>query len=200
MRLQKGNPDKAFRTERSAHLRLSNRGLPVPRLLRHDDEAFVTADSGPNLQMLVRKGRLQPAEQHDALLAAATGLGVLHAAGVSHGRPGLKDICWKDGRVTFVDFERALPRRDIPSGHAMDALVFFHSLLSEIDDPATIDGARAVYVAAAPDGISDIAARRVRLIAPIIAVLHPLLGQMNHKAEFRAIIPTVALFRAQRTQ
>ena len=55
LRLQKGNPDRAFRSELSALQRMSGHDLPVPRLLQADDSSFVIGDAGPNLRKLIRR-------------------------------------------------------------------------------------------------------------------------------------------------
>ena len=195
MRLQKGNADRAFQTELAALHRMQGKGLAVPRLLHVETGSFTITDGGRNLRKQIVYGHLTEPERDAALIAAATALGRLHAAGFSHGRPALKDICWQEGTITLIDFERATPRRNTPSGHALDVIVLFHSMIGVTGGPTpAVHAARAAYIDTAPPGIWPLAAKRLRRLAPLARLIRPAVGRLSHKAEFASIAPTVAFF------
>ena len=130
-RVLKGDPRSGFEREKAALQSMQGRGLPVPDLVASGDGYFATEAVGENLLALMRReGQSSPAF-HRALGAGAAALARLHGAGVSHGRPNLKDICWKNGDVRFIDFERASPSRNTAKGHATDLLLFVYNTMAE---------------------------------------------------------------------
>ena len=104
-RLQKGNPLRAFARERRIHRDLLARGAPVPPILAEDDSYIVLPDSGPSLEALLADA--PPDERLRAFRAAGVALAGLHAAGLAHGRPLPRDLCWDGTQITFLDFEGA---------------------------------------------------------------------------------------------
>ncbi|MEZ5798606.1 MAG: hypothetical protein R3D63_14680 [Paracoccaceae bacterium] len=104
MRLQKGDPVRAFEAERRGLHALADRGLPVAGLLAEGDDWFVMQDAGPILPQVVAD-----APEDEALRAfavAGRALGRLHWAGLVHGRPAVRDICWDGQEARFIDLER----------------------------------------------------------------------------------------------
>ena len=126
-RLQKGEAHAAFVAERDALQRLQKAGVPVPVIVAESDDYFATIDGGPSLKHLLR-GHLGPSESHlDAYGAAGKQLALMHKMHLSHGRPSIKDMCWKDGRITFLDFERFHTKRNTPKGHMQDLVMMVFS-------------------------------------------------------------------------
>ncbi|PYF10972.1 hypothetical protein C8J30_10366 [Rhodobacter viridis] len=196
LRLQKGDPRRLFEAERSAYLSLQDAHLPFPKVLAEGPDHFVLADAGPTVRSLLRRSGSEAPDVRAALVAAARALAGLHAAGYSHGRPNLCDICWQDGQITFIDLEKYRARHNTPGGHVWDVLIFFFDLCAEtgrID--ASVLAARAAYRAADTKGIWEAAVRRMRQMRPFWAVLVALTRPLRHKRDFRAIGPFVALFR-----
>lgn len=134
LRLQKGNANTAFSAERDALHQLQAAGVPVPKIIAEGPDYFATADSGPSLKQLL----IGPAtDQTEAYLEAGKQLALMHQKQLSHGRPSLKDICWKDGRITFLDFERFHHKRNTPKGHMQDLVIMVFSAyaITESDCP-----------------------------------------------------------------
>ncbi|KPU84956.1 hypothetical protein JI58_00525 [Marinosulfonomonas sp. PRT-SC04] len=127
MWLQKGNPKTAFTAERNALLRLQTAGVPVPVIVAQGPGYFATADSGPSLKQLFQGADGPPADHLDAYQAAGKQLALMHKRKLSHGRPSIKDICWKDRRITFLDFERFHEKRNTPKGHMQDLVMMIFS-------------------------------------------------------------------------
>lgn len=128
--LQKGNPQRAFERERSAYHILGDANVPIPPLVGESDSWFVVPDTGPTLSQMLWEGEGTQSERITAFQAAGAGLAKWHAAGFSHGRPAIRDICWKEGRITFIDLENYRNRFNGRYGHARDLIIFVHSGLT----------------------------------------------------------------------
>ncbi len=191
MRLQKGDPVAAFAQEVAAHHRFVELGLPVPEIVADGHSYLITRDAGPTLTHIFGTGLGQ--EFHKALFAAAQALAGCHAAGISHGRPSLKDICWKDGRITFLDFERAASKRNGDGGQAMDLLILlFSTSVVTAGDHAAMASVRDGYRAAGGDRIWTVAQKRLRRLAILRYLLLPVSWILKGNKEFDAIRPFYA--------
>ena len=194
MRLQKGNPRRAFAAERQAMKALAAAGLPVPPILAEGEDFFVTPDCGPSLRHLLHDRDLAEPERLAAFRAAAEGLARFHARGLSHGRPSLKDICWDGRAARFLDLERFAARRNRLKGHAEDLVMLFLSAFTETGraTPET-EALVAGYRAHDPGGVWEAAARlcrRMRWVDPLTRPIQRLRGGR----EFRAIPLTFRTF------
>lgn len=182
MRLQKGDPKAAFEAERQAHRRFLDLGLPIPPIVEEGPDHIVTADGGPTLRQLLWSG----SDEFDRALAdAAEGLTRFHAAHVTHGRPNLKDICWKDDKVTFLDLERA--GRGTPD---LDLLVFLFSITADSKgDHRLFEIGRDAYLDAGEPGVWKAARARTRRLRPLAVALMPVAWLQPKNREFNAIGP-----------
>lgn len=195
MRLQKGDAKAAFNAEKSAYIRLSTLGLPVPKLLDEGENYFVTEDSGPILIKILRKNGALGEDFQNAIGVAAETLARFHALGYSHGRPALKDICWDQKNITFIDLERISPSRDNLKGHGLDVLVFFFSLIAETGGTGKeVFAARKRYQAKDDKGVWQEAQRQTGKLRILAFVLWPLIRLLRHKREFAAIDPLLRFF------
>ncbi|WP_456389517.1 hypothetical protein [Profundibacter sp.] len=127
MRLQKGDARAAFLAERDALHLLRKAGVPVPVIVAEGEDYFATADCGPSLKWLLLDYDGASISHLDAYAAAGKQLALMHKQQLSHGRPSVKDICWKDGRITFLDFERFHEKRNTPKGHMQDLVILVFS-------------------------------------------------------------------------
>jgi len=193
MRLQKGDPDAAFAEECTAHQALFERGLPVAPVVAAGPEFLVTEDCGRPLRAIAWQD--PPEVFHPALAAAATALASLHAAGVSHGRPSLKDICWQEGRIAFLDLERAGRDRALDRAQAMDVLILIFSTAVETGGSETaMQVAKDAYLAAGERAVWDHAAKRARWWAALRLPLWPVARLLRGNREFDAIGPFFRFF------
>lgn len=126
-RLQKGNPSRAFKREREGLRQLYAMGLPVPRIIDEGPDYFVTPDASKSLENIFRSPEYSDAERETALNAAVRALHRLHEAGVSHGRPNLKDILWNGRYITLIDFERFGKTRHSHTAQVLDFIIFAFS-------------------------------------------------------------------------
>ncbi|SOB94846.1 hypothetical protein SAMN05877831_101658 [Rhodobacter maris] len=196
LRLQKGDPRQLFEAERQAYLSLQGKHLPFPRLLDSRPGEFVLADAGPSVKAIILREGAHSVPGQAAIVAAAEALARLHRAGYSHGRPSLRDICYQDGTITFIDLEKYRPDHNNPSGHVWDLLIFFFDICiatGRLDE--TVLAARDAYRAADSRGIWARAERKMRHLRPVWALLRPLTWRwLSHHRDFRAIAPLCALF------
>ncbi len=196
MRLQKGNAQTAFKAERTALHTLQTAGIPVPDILAEGPDFIATADSGPSLQYLLMAQSGTPSERAKAFKAAGEQLATMHAAHLSHGRPSIKDICWKNDHITFLDFERFHAKRNTPKGHMQDLIMLVFSAYAVTGrDCPEITGAIEGYRANDPDHIWERAARWCHKMRWVDFVTKPIQWRRAGKArEFKAIPLTLNAF------
>lgn len=186
MRLQKGDPQKAFAQEVAAHKALADRGLPVPAIVSSGPDHIVTEDCGVPLKWLLRT---EPGQRDELLAAAGRALAAWHGAGAAHGRPNLKDICWDGQRITFLDFERSGRDANLARAQEMDVLIFTFSVAVETGSSEdAMHVARDSYRAALPD-LWQNARARLRRYLPLRWLLWPVTRALSAKREFAAVDP-----------
>ena len=187
MRLQKGDPARAFAAEVAAHQEYEARGLPVAPVVLTSERYLVTRDCGAHLKALARAGS---PDFPEALAAGARALARVHNEGLSHGRPSLKDICWQDGRIAFLDLERA--GREGAGGRSMDVLILIFSTAVETrNDTAAMRIARDAYIAADGQKVWAAAQTRARRYRALGWVLKPVVALLRGNREFEAIGPVL---------
>jgi hypothetical protein len=143
-RLQKGAPGATFAAERHGARLLAAAGLPVVPPVAEGPDFLLLRDAGPSLERLLRPGAAGGAERRRAFAAAGRALAALHAAGVVHGRPALRDICWDGVQARFIDLERFRA----PAGaaaQARDLLILAQTWFAR--RPAVQSELRAFYAA-----------------------------------------------------
>lgn len=173
-RLQKGNGAVAFRREVARLKAFAAKGVPVPPILTETPDMIVLADVGKPLTRLARRA---PADEFQHVLSlAAVALAQLHAMGVSHGRPRLRDICWNRAEIRFVDLEAGARLTASRLRQARDLLVFLHSIFqNDPDISACADGALAAYGGADHGQIVPLARRIARWLRPVAFLVTPLI-------------------------
>ena len=82
------------------------KGILVPEIVYRTDRAVVVRDVGPSIADRLYLLREKDSVLHEALIVQSfDALGEMHAAGLCHGRPHLRDFFLKDGKIGFLDFE-----------------------------------------------------------------------------------------------
>lgn len=200
MRLQKGNARQAFMAERDGMHRLHQAGVPVPEIVAEGPDYFATADCGPPLKYLLL-GILGSTTGHtEAFEAAGKQLALMHAKHLSHGRPSIKDICWQDGRITFLDFERFHNKRNTPKGHMQDLVMMVFSTYAVTGrDSPEVDALIKGYRDHDPASILQAAVRWCAKMRWIDYLTKPIQWRKPGKAvEFKAIPLTLNAFARSR--
>lgn len=203
-RLQKGDPQRALETERAALRDLGARGLPVARLVAEGPDYLVTEDAGTPLSHLLSDpaaaGAARPADLAAAFAAAGAALADLHRAGVAHGRPALRDICWDGHQARFIDLEAWRPGPSGPARMARDVLVLLHSVLVLRPDPGPeLAAALAGWQRRAPAGLWPRVQRQAAALGLLRAPVRLLLRLRPRTREFAAALVLIDWLTAQRT-
>jgi tRNA A-37 threonylcarbamoyl transferase component Bud32 len=188
-RLQKGDPLRAFQAERDGLEQLARLGAPVPRLVLSGPDFMLLEDAGPTLSHLLDDPGTPESVAKAAIGAAGTALGRLHARGLAHGRPYLRDICWDGAQIRMIDFER-FSQRNGAGRQGRDAVLFLSSLLQTPRGEALFDTALAAWRAEAPEAATRAATRWVwclRLLAPTARAIARLRAKQSEIAGFLAL-------------
>lgn len=193
MRLQKGDAQQAFAAEVAAHTAYADQGLPVAQVIAATDNYLITADSGTSIKWLLRSGNPSFPE---ALAAGARALAALHAAGVNHGRPSLKDICWDGTRIAFVDLERAGRETNVARGQVTDLMVLIFSTAVETHgDAHAMQTARDAYLSVGEASVWQAAQSRARRYAPLGWLAWPVAKVLRGNREYAAVAPFFRFMR-----
>ena len=123
-RVQKGDPESAFAREISLLIEFRQRGAAVPRIVAQDAGYLVLADHGIPLQSMI----YQQTADHALMRQTGKALAELHALGLAHGRPSLRDICWDGAELTFLDLEAGARVQASPRDQARDLFLLLHSV------------------------------------------------------------------------
>ena len=129
------------------------RGIRVPEVFAAGDEWLALADCGDNLIDVLGDADLPVQAAQTILSSAAENLAALHALGIHHGRPALKDMVWDGQEVTLLDFEDGIIVGLSREKRILrDLLIFMQSIFKEMgnDGPLLAAGAFAVYARIQP--------------------------------------------------
>lgn len=110
---------------------------------------MVTEDGGMTVKSWLDRD-IPEEEKRKILRRAGTALCRLHRAGVVHGRPALRDITCRDGRISFLDWENRLYSRNPEEQKAIDFLLFLQAIYRENypEEKGRIEAAESGYVEA----------------------------------------------------
>jgi len=187
-RLRKGDPLKALAREVDGYRALNERGLAAPQLVAADTGYFITRNGGTSLVALLHDPKTSDEERSQALCAAATALHQLHAAGMAHGRPNLKDILWDGSNICFIDFELFGVIRNMRMAQVSDLLIFALSCYATSRmNVADINKALAHYKAGDQRGIWRGAMRWIRHGRALDWLMRPLLRGNRRVRDLRAL-------------
>ena len=196
MRLQKGDPARAFAAEREGLRALAGAGLPVAGVLLEGPGWMLMPDAGPVLPEVVADPSRDEAGKLAALARAGRALGLLHWAGMVHGRPAVRDICWDGQEARFIDLERFRPARRGGLWQAADVVMFTQTAFTRWpEDTRWPEAALASYAENSPPGAMARVARLAGWLAPL-GRLAVLLAQLKPESrELRAVGLTLKRLR-----
>ena len=198
MRLQKGDPARSFEAEREGIRALQAQGLPVAGLAMEGPGWFLLPDAGPVLPQVVGDATRGEAAKLRAMAAAGAALAVLHRAGMVHGRPAVRDICWDGAQVRFIDLERFCRARPGGFRQAVDLMVLAQSAFALWPgDVRWLEAAFAGYRPGGPPGALVRAVCLGRLLAPLGWLARALLPLRPRSRELRALGPVLPWLRRQ---
>jgi tRNA A-37 threonylcarbamoyl transferase component Bud32 len=196
MRAQKGDPAMAFEAERAGLHALAEAGLPVAELAAEGPDWVLMPDAGPVLPTVVGEKGRSDAEKLAAFAAAGRSLGRLHWAGLVHGRPAVRDICWDGQEARFIDLERFRPGARGGVRQAADLVMFAQTAFTQWpEDARWLDAALDSYAANAPEGAPARVRRLARWLAPLGWLAAGLARLRPESRELRAVGLTLQRLR-----
>ena len=138
MWLLKGNANKSLNREINVLCKMNDSCAPVPKLVcsqafdlkKKQLGFFVVEDSGLTIKQWLQDKDIDTEHFHQILKDSSRALAKLHMMNLVHGRPALRDICWYQGCVTFIDFESKLKNLSLIKHQARDLLLYIHSLFA----------------------------------------------------------------------
>ncbi|KQW32023.1 serine/threonine protein phosphatase [Rhizobium sp. Root274] len=164
--------------------------FPVPKIVYASQTAMVMSDVGPTIDRRMRLLRRSDPVAHDALLIeVAEALGRVHAAGLSHGRPHVRDFFLQDGKVGFMDFEED-PASVMPLAlaQARDVLLYFLVVTSRALSPeTTCPAALNAWLIHAPEAARVELVKLTALIGRILPLAR-LIGRVHMGSDLRRFI------------
>jgi tRNA A-37 threonylcarbamoyl transferase component Bud32 len=168
----------------------SKMGFAVPQVIYASDTAMVLADVGPTISAKLKGLKRTAPDAHDAMLIkCAAALGGLHAAGLCHGRPHVRDFFECHGEVGFMDFEEE-PQAVMPlaTAQARDVwLLFLLVTTKAVSKEKTCDEAYRAWASCAPAA----AIQELSCLTSVLGVFLPLarlIGRLHMGSDLRRFI------------
>jgi tRNA A-37 threonylcarbamoyl transferase component Bud32 len=170
--------------------RFAEKGFPVAEIVYASDTAIALGDVGPTVEVMLKGLKNASPAENDALLVKATeALGALHAAGLCHGRPHVRDFFLRDGRIGFMDFEEE-PEAVMPleSAQARDLwLLFLIVATRSVEQQKTCDEAFRLWRKQAPAATVQELQRLVTVLARFLPLAR-LIGRVRMGSDLRRFI------------
>ena len=141
-----------------------------PEIVYLDADCMVTRAAGENINHWMKES-ISEEEKVGILFQVGQALGELHQAGMTHGRPALRDFLYEDGRVTLLDWENQPRAENKDKCMALDYLLLLLSLFRE-------PYARKDYVEALEKGYADKAGAETREWARTFLRKHAFIGNL----------------------
>ena len=196
LRLQKGDPARAFAAEREGLRLLAAEGLPVAGIAAEGPDWVLMPDAGPVLTSVVADDGRRVAEKLAAFAAAGRALGLLHWAGMAHGRPAVRDICWDGQEARFIDLERFRRAKRAGFWQAADVVMFTQTAFTAWpEDARWLEAALGAYAVSAPEGAMAAVRRLVWWLAPVGWLAAALSRLRPGSRELRAVGLTLGRLR-----
>lgn len=168
LRLQKGDPEAGFAAERDGLRAFSEAGLPVAEVVLEGPGWMLMPDAGPVLTEVVADSGRAETEKLAVFARAGRALGLLHWAGMVHGRPAVRDICWDGQEARFIDLERFRRGRRSGLWQAADVVMFAQTAFTQWpEDSRWLDAALMGYATNAPEGAMPRVRRLAFWLAPL---------------------------------
>lgn len=169
---------------------LSSKGFPVPQVVYTSSTAFALRDIGKTIATMLSELRHKNHIEHDALLVkCANDLGLLHAAGLCHGRPHMRDFFLENDRIGFMDFEEE-PELVMPLevAQARDLWLLFLPLsLTSIDKDKTLQNAYAQWEKNAPQLAKAELKKMIDILSRFLPLVR-LIGRVRMGSDLRRFI------------
>ncbi|WHA43079.1 serine/threonine protein phosphatase [Agrobacterium larrymoorei] len=196
-------PNEMMAREKRRMIEFAQAGFAVPEIIYASETAIVLSDVGPTVQRTLKMFKGQESDAHDPLLVdAAAAIGNLHAAGLCHGRPHVRDFFIRDGQIGFMDFEEE-PQSVMPlaTAQARDIWLLFLPLTTlAMDAEKTLPAAYNAWASRAPAAAIAELRRLVHVLGRFLPLAR-LIGRVQMGSDLRRfILATDFLTNAVKTE
>ncbi|WP_439240606.1 lipopolysaccharide kinase InaA family protein [Lonepinella sp. BR2474] len=130
-RFLKPHPRKTFHKEVKRLLVLQQKKAPIPHIYIANDSMLVMEDAGISVNHWMADPLISSEQKQQILNDCAIALADLHKQKLIHGRPFVKDILWKNGIVSFVDFEVDIISHNPIQQQVQDNILFIIGMCRE---------------------------------------------------------------------
>lgn len=169
--------------------------IHCPQLLYADDTHLITTDAGIPLEQHLKT--LSDNNRNDFIMLATNALAALHAKGLCHGRPYLKDFVWDKSKKTigFIDLEEnPLTVMSLAEAQARDLWIFIGGITPFYpDDVESLAAIIRTYDRDAPHDYREPLDKLVRILSPIRKLLRLLFQDDLGRDTLKAVRATEAL-------
>ncbi|ODN71427.1 hypothetical protein [Methylobrevis pamukkalensis] len=174
---------------------LREAGFRVPEIVYASSRALVLSDLGPTLaRQVVRDPGPARDEFHRGLCAAAATLARLHAVGLVHGRPSLRDFTWNGEEIGFLDFEEAPTTvMAFSPAAARDVWLLALQVHDGTRDEAATGAVMDHYAAAIRPDVREALRKVLRILLPLARLLRRPCERWGKREVRRAVGGTLAL-------
>nr|WP_246749350.1 serine/threonine protein phosphatase [Agrobacterium rosae] len=183
-------PVDMMEREKRRMMEFGAKGFPVPDIIYSSQTAIVISDVGPTVQRILKMKSRAGESDHDTLLIdCAAAIGDLHAAGLCHGRPHVRDFFLRDGRIGFMDFEEE-PQAVMPleTAQARDIwLLFLPVTTLAKNGRETLDAAYKAWATRAPEAAIAELRRLVRVLGRFLPLAR-LIGRVQMGSDLQRFI------------
>ncbi|SCX21339.1 lipopolysaccharide kinase InaA family protein [Agrobacterium rosae] len=183
-------PVDMMEREKRRMIEFGEKGFPVPDIIYSSQTAIVISDVGPTVQRILKTKSRAGESDHDTLLIdCAAAIGDLHAAGLCHGRPHVRDFFVRDGRIGFMDFEEE-PQAVMPleTAQARDIwLLFLPMTTLAKNGRETLDAAYKAWATRAPEAAIAELRRLVRVLGRFLPLAR-LIGRVQMGSDLQRFI------------
>lgn len=173
---------EALKTEVTRLWRFRAASVHVPEVVAEGERFYVATDIGSELQSFLQK--MDDTSAQKALIEkAARALAALHAKGLVHGRPYLRDMTWDGETIGFLDLEEdPLRVMSFDAAQARDVWIFLVGCARfAVQDAEILPIAFAAYRASAPAGYEPHLKTLTRLARPLRAFVQKYLWNRVRK-------------------
>lgn len=203
----KGGDTLLRQAEQAETLRRS--GFHTPETIFVNRSFFITADAGITLDKMLQRLAKDSAssteiEKFRAIVAAATDeIARLHAAGLAHGRPKMRDIAWMqndagEARIVLIDLEeRPWETMSMSDAQARDIVLWLVDLCShDLTREMAHQAGEKLCAAASADVLASLK-KVVRATSPFTPLATRLLSTRQGSREIRGGLAAHAILKQQ---
>lgn len=165
-------------------------GFPVPELIYCGPRMVLLGDVGPTVAEVLGDLRISnPTKHEELIIRSVEALGNVHAAGLCHGRPHLRDFFLQGEEIGFLDFEeRPEEVMSLETAQARDLwLLFLTTSTTALDFQNTFEKAYKAWSLRAPSAAQQELRQMIAVLGRFLPIVR-LIGRVRMGSDLRRFI------------